>query len=95
MQDKLIGLIRVSTGKQGESGLGLEAQEAAIEEHRRRCNGNLDKNISREIESGYSTTRSRIVLSSGPRSLMPGDRGQRWSLPRSIDWCDQPSSVPI
>ena len=27
---KLIGLIRVSTGQQGESGLGLEAQEASI-----------------------------------------------------------------
>ena len=50
-QTKLIGLIRVSTGKQGESGLGLEAQEAAIEEHRRICDGILIRTY-REIESG-------------------------------------------
>jgi DNA invertase Pin-like site-specific DNA recombinase len=48
---KLIGLIRVSTGKQGESGLGLEAQEAAIEEYRKRNDGILIKTY-KEIESG-------------------------------------------
>ena len=47
MQDKLIGLIRVSTGKQGELGLGLEAQESAIEEHRKRCDGIVIKHIRR------------------------------------------------
>jgi DNA invertase Pin-like site-specific DNA recombinase len=51
MPTKMIGLIRVSTGKQGESGLGLEAQEAAIEEHRKRNDGILIKTY-KEIESG-------------------------------------------
>jgi DNA invertase Pin-like site-specific DNA recombinase len=47
----MIGLIRVSTGKQGESGLGLQAQEAAIEEYRKRNDGILIKTY-KEIESG-------------------------------------------
>jgi DNA invertase Pin-like site-specific DNA recombinase len=51
MSTKMIGLIRVSTGKQGESGLGLEAQLAAIEEHRKRNDGILIKTY-KEIESG-------------------------------------------
>lgn len=51
MTTPMIGLIRVSTGKQGESGLGLEAQEAAIEEHRRRYDGELIRTY-KEIESG-------------------------------------------
>jgi DNA invertase Pin-like site-specific DNA recombinase len=51
MPTKLIGLIRVSTGKQGESGLGVGAQEAAIEEHRKRNDGILIKTY-KEIESG-------------------------------------------
>lgn len=51
MPTKMIGLIRVSTGKQGESGLGLEAQEAAIEEHRRRNDAILIRTY-KEIESG-------------------------------------------
>ena len=49
--DKLIGLIRVSTDKQGKSGLGLEAQQAAIEEHRKRTGSLLLKTYV-EVESG-------------------------------------------
>src|SRR4051794_3637351 len=48
---KLIGLIRVSTGKQGESGLGLEAQQSAIEAYRGRVGGAVIKTY-REVESG-------------------------------------------
>jgi DNA invertase Pin-like site-specific DNA recombinase len=48
---KLIGLIRVSTPRQGESGLGLEAQKFAIETYRRQVNGVLIKTYV-EIESG-------------------------------------------
>jgi DNA invertase Pin-like site-specific DNA recombinase len=51
MPTKLIGLIRVSTGKQGESGLGLEAQESAIEDYRKLHDGILIRTY-KEIESG-------------------------------------------
>jgi DNA invertase Pin-like site-specific DNA recombinase len=47
----LIGLIRVSTGKQAESGLGLEGQEAALERYRESVKGRLMR-IYREVESG-------------------------------------------
>lgn len=47
----LIGLVRVSTDRQGESGLGLEAQQAAIERYRAECRGDLIE-IYKEIESG-------------------------------------------
>jgi DNA invertase Pin-like site-specific DNA recombinase len=49
--DKLIGLIRVSTDKQGKSGLGLEAQQSAIEEFQRRTGATLVK-VYTEVESG-------------------------------------------
>jgi DNA invertase Pin-like site-specific DNA recombinase len=48
---KLIGLIRVSTDKQEESGLGLDAQMAAIESFRAMIGGNLLRTY-REVESG-------------------------------------------
>ena len=51
MPGKLIGLIRVSTDEQGESGLGLEAQEAAIAAYAARTGATLLK-VYREVESG-------------------------------------------
>src|ERR1700722_5724618 len=51
MPPKLIGLVRVSTDKQGESGLGLEAQLAAIEAYRALVGGELIRTYV-EIESG-------------------------------------------
>jgi DNA invertase Pin-like site-specific DNA recombinase len=51
MGGKLIGLIRVSTGQQGESGLGLEAQESAIAAYAARTGSTLLK-VYREVESG-------------------------------------------
>ena len=48
---KLIGLVRVSTDKQGDSGLGLEAQESAIDAYRRMVGGELIKTYV-EVESG-------------------------------------------
>jgi DNA invertase Pin-like site-specific DNA recombinase len=51
MSNKLVGLVRVSTDRQGESGLGLEAQEAAIEAYRQATGSTLLKTYV-EIESG-------------------------------------------
>jgi DNA invertase Pin-like site-specific DNA recombinase len=51
MAPKLIGLVRVSTDKQGESGLGLDAQLAAIEAYRAMVGGELIKTYV-EVESG-------------------------------------------
>jgi DNA invertase Pin-like site-specific DNA recombinase len=48
---KLVGLVRVSTDKQGDSGLGLEAQNAAIEGYRQMVGGELVKTYV-EVESG-------------------------------------------
>jgi DNA invertase Pin-like site-specific DNA recombinase len=49
--EKLIGLVRVSTGKQAESGLGLEAQQSAIDAFRLSRNALLIKTYV-EVESG-------------------------------------------
>jgi DNA invertase Pin-like site-specific DNA recombinase len=51
MPSKLVGLIRVSTDKQDRSGLGQEAQEAAIESYRQSNGGRLIKTFN-EVESG-------------------------------------------
>jgi DNA invertase Pin-like site-specific DNA recombinase len=51
MARNLIGLVRVSTEEQGQSGLGLDAQVAAIEAYRVRTGDTLLK-VYREIESG-------------------------------------------
>jgi DNA invertase Pin-like site-specific DNA recombinase len=53
---KFIGYCRVSTGKQGKSGLGLEAQETAIREYVRSCSGELVK-LYIEVESGKNDNR--------------------------------------
>jgi DNA invertase Pin-like site-specific DNA recombinase len=47
----MIGLVRVSTEKQEESGLGLEGQLAAIERYRANINGDLIETYT-EVESG-------------------------------------------
>lgn len=48
---KLIGLVRVSTGKQADSGLGLAAQNDAIERYRASIGGELLRTYQ-EVESG-------------------------------------------
>jgi DNA invertase Pin-like site-specific DNA recombinase len=58
----MIGLVRVSTAKQGDSGLGLEAQLAALERHRSQFNGELLE-IYQEVESGkHKDIRNRPKL---------------------------------
>jgi DNA invertase Pin-like site-specific DNA recombinase len=51
MAERLVGLIRVSTDKQERSGLGLEAQESAIERYRKSVGARLIKTFV-EVESG-------------------------------------------
>jgi DNA invertase Pin-like site-specific DNA recombinase len=51
MGGKLVGLIRVSTDRQGESGLGLEAQQAALEAYAARTGSRLLATY-KEVESG-------------------------------------------
>jgi DNA invertase Pin-like site-specific DNA recombinase len=59
---RLVGLVRVSTDRQGESGLGLEAQHAAIEAHRASTGGELLRTYT-EIESGtHDDVMSRSEL---------------------------------
>jgi DNA invertase Pin-like site-specific DNA recombinase len=62
MGQNLVGLVRVSTDRQGESGLGLGAQEAAIEAYRAATGGTLLKTYV-EVESGmHDDVESRPQL---------------------------------
>lgn len=57
---KLVSYIRVSTRRQGRSGLGLEAQQAAVAEHVARISGTIVAEY-REVETGKSTTRPQLL----------------------------------
>jgi hypothetical protein len=58
----LIGLVRVSTDKQAESGLGLDAQAAAIERYRSLAGGEMIESYQ-EIESAkHNDIASRPML---------------------------------
>ena len=56
---KLIGYVRVSTQKQGDSGLGVEAQLSAIRQYAESPKGEL-VHIYREIESGRKDDRPQF-----------------------------------
>ena len=56
MQGKWISYLRVSTGRQGRSGLGLEAQRAAVESFLNGGNWKLVKEFV-EVESGKNDDR--------------------------------------
>lgn len=56
---KIVGYLRVSTAKQGQSGLGLDAQRSAIEEYSRRQNARLMKTFI-EVESGKNNERPEL-----------------------------------
>ena len=77
---KVVAYVRVSTDKQGRSGLGLEAQTAAIGSYCAAHDGEIVATFQ-EIESGTgSTTRPtamrtgarRPAVPSGPPSTPPG-----------------------
>ena len=81
---KLIGLVRVSTDKQGDSGLGLDAQEGAIDAYRRMVGGDLIKTYV-EVESGmHDDVNGRPQLPPPPPT--PTTPAPDWSSPRSTAW---------
>jgi DNA invertase Pin-like site-specific DNA recombinase len=59
MADKFISLLRVSTTRQGESGLGLEAQRQQVQSHVQRVQGNLITEFV-EVESGRKLQRPML-----------------------------------
>ena len=61
MAKTLIGYARVSTAKQGKSGLGLEAQQAAIDAYTTRSGGNVVR-LYIEVESGRKADRPQLAL---------------------------------
>ena len=60
MTSNIVAYFRVSTKKQGRSGLGLEGQMAAVAEHARRNDANVLREYT-EIESGKKTDRPALI----------------------------------
>jgi DNA invertase Pin-like site-specific DNA recombinase len=60
MAKQLVGYVRVSTKGQGESGLGLEAQQAAIDAYAAYHGGNVVR-VYTEVESGKRTDRPQLA----------------------------------
>jgi DNA invertase Pin-like site-specific DNA recombinase len=59
MAASIIGYLRVSTKGQGESGLGIEAQRAAVEGYAKQAGANV-LTLYTEIESGKLATRPEL-----------------------------------
>lgn len=57
---KFVGYVRVSTARQGRSGLGLQAQEAAINQHVLSRWGELVQTF-KEVESGKNDERPQLM----------------------------------
>jgi DNA invertase Pin-like site-specific DNA recombinase len=60
MQGKIIAYLRVSTKKQGASGLGLEGQQAAVECYARQTGARIFAEYI-EIESGKIADRPELA----------------------------------
>jgi DNA invertase Pin-like site-specific DNA recombinase len=60
----VVAYYRVSTRQQGQSGLGLEAQQAAVEAHVKLTGATLLRAYT-EIESGRATARPQLAASLG------------------------------
>lgn len=59
-EKRFVGYYRVSTDKQGRSGLGLEAQKDAVERHVRAAGGTVLRDYI-EVESGKRNDRPKIA----------------------------------
>jgi DNA invertase Pin-like site-specific DNA recombinase len=57
---KWVGYVRVSTARQGRSGLGLEAQQNAIQQHVAGRGGSLIQTF-KEVESGRDNARPQLA----------------------------------
>jgi DNA invertase Pin-like site-specific DNA recombinase len=64
MSRSIIGYLRVSTAKQGRSGLGLEGQRAALESYARQTGGNILKTYV-EVESVRHSSRPELAKALG------------------------------
>lgn len=60
MSDRFVSYIRVSTKRQGASGLGLESQATAVSDYIASVNGNLVEQFC-EVESGTKNDRPALV----------------------------------
>jgi DNA invertase Pin-like site-specific DNA recombinase len=68
---KLVSYIRVSTARQGEKGLGLEAQQADIERYRALVGGTIVAEY-REVESGKNDDRPELEKALAHRKRVRG-----------------------
>ena len=81
---QIIAYTRVSTQKQGVSGLGLEAQRDAIARFAK-AEGCMIAGAFTEVETGKGLTPSTAARSSPPPSKPPASSASPWLSASSID----------
>ena len=84
---RIIGYERVSTARQGASGLGIEAQRQAIDGFVAHKKATLIARFT-EVESGRNPDRPEL----GRRCTSPRSPGRRWSSPSSTGCRGTPPS---
>jgi DNA invertase Pin-like site-specific DNA recombinase len=70
---RCVSYYRVSTAKQGRSGLGLDAQQAAVRDYLRRHDGGSIADYV-EVESGKKNDRPQLAAA----MTLAGGPGRRW-----------------
>ncbi len=86
-EGKFVSYLRVSTARQGKSGLGLEAQRKAVEDFLNGGNWQVTKEFV-EVESGKKVDRPELAKASRPADCsVPSS-----SLPSSIAYPAMPTS---